>query len=149
MRADSCSEQGPFRFYEAPGPPDSAPWVLWASGNDVDATTGESLVTDFHLEATLAADLTGPFGPQGPAGLQLGVPEQWVLDNYPDARVKEYLAAYFNEIYMVHVAQVGDGTVIAMGARDGVIVDIRWGSPDVAEDWVHQRCSEGPAPFDW
>ncbi len=156
---DACGEQGPFRFAREPGPPDDNPWVLWVAidlgedAGEVDPdgrfTADEAPIAWFGLEATVAADLSAPLGPEGPHGLRLGSPEMELVDVHPDAAVQEYLAEYYNETYLLYTVQPDADSTMVYAVRDGVVVDIRWGSPGVAVDWEHQLCSEGAAPFDW
>src|SRR5690606_21311652 len=121
-----------------------APWVLWVVTASDGADAGDSVIAEFGLEAGYGADLAAPFGPQGPSGVQLGMTEADVLGAYPDAQVVAYLDEYYNETYQLFVT---DSMVIA--TRAGAVVDIRWGSSTVAQDWHHQRCNEGDAPFNW
>ncbi|PKQ26550.1 MAG: hypothetical protein CVT64_05665 [Actinobacteria bacterium HGW-Actinobacteria-4] len=148
MAMDGCPLDGDYRYSEWPGRADEAPWVLWSSGVTTDPGTGEALATEFGLQAGPLAGLDSPYGPVGPSGLQLGTSTESVIAAFPDAVTSEYLAEYFNEVYTLYSID-RDGVVMVIATRDDVVVDIRWGAPSVATGWVHERCSEGPAPFNW
>lgn len=148
MVMDGCPLDGHHRFSAWEGIADDAPWVLWASGTTTDPTTGATLATEFGLQAGQPVQFDAPYGPVGPSGLRLGTTAADVAIAFPHAVTSEYLAEYFNEVYTLHVVELDD-TVMVIAIRGGVVVDIRWGAPTVAVGWVHERCSEGPAPFDW
>lgn len=146
---DACGADGPFRFVQEPGPPEDNPWVLWVATADFDGEPNEAPIEWFGVEATVSADLSEPLGPEGPHGLRLGSTEGDLLEVHPEAPVQEYLAEYYNETYLLYTVNGGTDVSVVYAVRDGVVVDIRWGSPSVAVDWEHLLCNEGDAPFDW
>lgn len=147
--ADGCGPEAPVRFARESGPPEDNPWVLWVGTEEFEDQRDTSAVAWFGIEATWSADLSSPFGPEGPYGLRLGTTEADLWETHPEAPVREYLAEYYNETYLLYTVDADTEFPIVYAVRDGVIVDIRWGSPRVAVDWEHQFCSEGDAPFDW
>ena len=139
---DGCSAPGNALFTPAATSAE-ADWVLYAPAYeneaDPDADPQTWGIDEFALQLPDRA-ATGRVGPVGPEGIQLGATTADVDAAFPDASRTEWASEATDVVYDERIVTAPDGTAMVVALVDGVVVDIRWGSPDLAEGFTSVYC---------
>lgn len=139
---DGCSAPGNALFTPAATSAE-ADWVLYAPAYeneaDPDADPQTWGIDEFALQLPDRA-ATGRVGPVGPEGIQLGATTADVDAAFPDASRTEWASEATDVVYDERIVTAPDGRAMVVALVDGVVVDIRWGSPDLAEGFTSVYC---------
>ena len=82
----------------------------------------------------------GRVGPVGPGGIQLGATTSEVDAAFPDAARTEWAFEAGGVVYDERIVAAPDGTAMVVALVDDMVVDIRWGSPALAEGFTSLYC---------